>query len=316
LSQQEKKKISTKLMGNWFCCRKNKRCLIDFPIFPNLPPTQRLVESVKVNHENNENIETIETKEIHDIPEIAKDITEEDKKTFKNTRKKQQLLGLQSHTLDCSECSSDYESSSDDEFTLTENIFLDTNATENIYFDISNMKIKLNAEDAELRDISSHILQRYQYFCQTHKTLVCSVDTVLAGLDLPIDATHMVVSFVNYHGDKFYIPFSLDHPNDPFPFEDPELIISGCHDEDLPETIMLIEKDRETNLTETMLYFSRDFFAAGFHSFRPWAWTWLCELSKDPEAILLLTTKHSHCIEYTSVSLYDPQLNTWQIETE
>jgi hypothetical protein len=178
-----------------------------------------------------------------------KPISEPHKKSIRNRRKQQQLLEIHSSTLDCSEYSSDFfDSSSDDEDDSEEDhiiengIFLDKAATLNIYFDSASLKAKLNTAFPEHRDISQYVLEKYHEWCAVSHSLVCTLDTVLTGLELPEDATHLLVSFVNYHGDRFQIPFSLNHRDDPFPFSDPELIVNGDHDEDLPTSIVLIER--------------------------------------------------------------------------
>jgi hypothetical protein len=241
---------------------------------------------------------------------------------YKSLRKPE-IPTIDSTTLDCSECSSDSSQNSNasgapHHITDTGLVCGEENdqVLQNIYFDVTTLKAKLNTEQTELRNISDHVRQRYQDFCQKEKTLVCSLNYVLEGLDLPDDATHLVVSFVTYHGDQFCVPYCLNHGEDPFPFEDPEFVVSALHDEELPEFIFLHCKNEKGKLvqidvTDQLLYFSRDVFSAGFSHFRPYCWTWLSELSSDPEAILVTQRHDEDSVKYTSLTLYHPTITEW-----
>jgi hypothetical protein len=295
-------------MGNWLYsfCRKNNKSIL---------PEQCIVENVtqspvSLPKESPKEIK-IATKDVEKI------ISEFSRPSRKLHRRKKS--DLHSTTLHCSECSSDTSSGSSNassDFHLTEQVFLDLEATQNIYFDITSLKAKLNTTHIELRDISQHVKQTYENYCKTEKSIVCKLSTVLNGLDIPEDATHLVLSFLNYHGDKFYIPFSLNHPDDFFPFENPEFIVSGLHEEELPESILLMTKNENQdiitkNVTEYLLYFSRDMFSAGFSMFRPYAWTWLSELSEDPDAILITIRRCEEQIKYASLTVYNPTITEW-----
>jgi len=193
--------------------------------------------------------------------------------------------------------------------------FTSDDPSQNIYFDLDTMKVKLNTKD-KLKDLSFHVVPLYRSLCEANQKVICKLGDVLAGLEgLPEDATHLIVSLVNYHGDKFYIPFALDHLDDPFPFESTAWIYEANADEMLPDSLSLIHKVdgqmRFDDVTDRMLYFSWNLFSPGSFKFRPHAWTWLKELSPDPDAVLLLKRIIDGANECASFSLATQEIVDW-----
>lgn len=162
----------------------------------------------------------------------------------------------------------------------------------NIYLDENTMSVRFNTLHQETREtLSEQIVKNYVQHTIASGNVICRLQDVIAGVTLPTDASHMIATFCNFAGDQFSVPFALDHPNDPFPFEDTSLI-TDCQLDDLPQTLVLIHQIdgqgpvMEENLTQKMIHFCWKYFQPGFFHHRPYAWTWLSELSEDPEAIL------------------------------
>ena len=162
----------------------------------------------------------------------------------------------------------------------------------NIYLDENTMSVRFNTLHQETREtLSEQIVKNYVQHTIASGNVICRLQDVIAGVALPTDASHMIATFCNFAGDQFSVPFALDHPNDPFPFEDTSLI-TDCQLDDLPQTLVLIHQIdgqgpvMEENLTQKMIHFCWKYFQPGFFRHRPYAWTWLSELSEDPEAIL------------------------------
>lgn len=162
----------------------------------------------------------------------------------------------------------------------------------NIYIDETTMSVRFNTVHQETREtLSERIVRNYVEHTITSGHVICQLHDVLHNIRIPEDASHLMVTFCNFAGDQFSVPFALDHPEDPFPIADTRLI-TDCQLDELPQTLHLLHRpDRhgplvEENLTDKMIHFCWKYFHPGFYEHRPYAWTWLSELSDDPDAVL------------------------------
>ena len=179
----------------------------------------------------------------------------------------------------------------------------------NIYLDVTTMKIRFNSALKSYQENDKHRLSEQivkQYASQQCES--CKLSDVLQDVTVPSDATHLIVSFCNFMGDQFSVPFSLTHQDDVFPFEDSDLIVN-CDPTDLPHTISAVYmKDGKVvhdNITEHFLNFSWNLFNVGHKTFRVHAWTWLKDLYEDKEAVLLAKYGND---EFASISIADPKV--------
>lgn len=197
-------------------------------------------------------------------------------------------------------------SSSDDESTTDllgwhEHDDHDPRATvpvHNIYLDERTLSVRFNTVHQEDREtLSERIVGNYVNHTRASGHVICCLRDVVHGVTLPEDATHLMVTFCNFAGDQFSIPFALERPDDPFPFEDTRWI-TDCQLDELPQTLVLLHRPDphgpllEENLTSKLIHFCWRFFQPGFSYHRPAVWTWLSELSDDPEALLQARYDH------------------------
>lgn len=181
----------------------------------------------------------------------------------------------------------------------------------NIYIDENTMHVRFNTVNQETREtLSEQIVKNYVQYTIASGNVICRLQDVLEGVALPNDASHLIVTFCNFAGDQFSVPFALDHPDDPFPFEDTGLI-TDCQLDELPQTLVLLHRSdgqgpvREEHLTQKMIHFCWKYFRPGFFHHRPYAWTWLSELSEDPEAVLQAKYDHDRfaCLRLSNAEL-------------
>lgn len=186
----------------------------------------------------------------------------------------------------------------------------------NPYIDESTMNVRFNTEHHDSRDRwSAHIVRNYTEFTKKHGQAVCQLKHVLVDVIPPDDASHLIVTFCNFSGDQFSVPYALSHREDAFPCEDTRLV-TDCALDELPRTLIMIHRPHpqgppvEENLTAKMIHLCWKHFHPGFYRHRPYAWSWLTELSDDPEAVLQAKYEHD-C--FASMKLSDAQLFVYSV---
>ncbi len=187
----------------------------------------------------------------------------------------------------------------------------------NIYLDENTMTIRFNTIHQELKETLSHrIVRNYVDYTVETGQFICQVKDVLKDVEVPSDATHMIVTFCNFCGDEFSIPFDLDHLDDPFPVEDMRFITDDCHVEDLPRTLTLMHKAApngpvvEENMTHKLLSLCWKYFRPGFTHHRKYSWSWLAEMTDDKDAVLV--AKYDGGV-FASLELATSNLTVYQV---
>lgn len=193
---------------------------------------------------------------------------------------------------------------------------------ENNHFDPDSVRFKLNTNaNVDYEKLNSVLMQRYVEVARTQGTYSVPLKTVIHDLELPSDATHLMVKLINAQGFKLQIPFDLSNEERLFPFESLAHVCPLDPDADMAAKIMLLHVVQGVlqaeDLTEKIVSFSWRLFHPGHSDFDPGAWSWLRSLSQDPEAVLLLTRpgRKGHT-EHASLTLRDQKLVPWLFTDE
>lgn len=131
----------------------------------------------------------------------------------------------------------------------------------------------------------------------------CTVKEFLQHIQVPEDATHMIVSFT-VSNTQYSIPFSLDkkYEDESFPCEDSDILVAYDPHTDLPVEVSMLHmpymngKLISEDMTCEMSSYAWNEFKTGFHTYRPHAFSFLADLSTDPDAIIQAKYTDGRCV--------------------
>lgn len=163
----------------------------------------------------------------------------------------------------------------------------------------------VSEDEDEITDVTESVASAFVRLCVERKAHQVLFGDLLHG-DWPANTTHLICHFQLGEGRWYAVPFSIDHPEDLFPFASLDVL---SHPREAPaERVELIGAEGRRDMTEGFRPYTHGLFEPFF---RPHAWSWLRAVDEDPDAELMLERVYQGQPQAALLKLRKPAACEW-----